>query len=313
MDRLKLMETFVAVVQAGSYASAARKLGVTRALVSMRLHDLEAALSAKLLNRDNHRVSATPMGAEYYDTCLSVLSEIQSAEEKLRAGHATPKGPIKVLSSHTFGEQILSGVITDFCRLYPDISIQLTLADRQLLNTGFDLISGGYDLAVRTFPSGDSALIAQPLSEIERVLVASPAYLAEHGTPDEPSQLPQFSCLDASGLRRLRWEFEKDAKSFSVPVNIRIAATSSALIRRAALSSLGIARLSASVIKKDIQDGTLQHVLAKFPMPPARLYLICQRDRQRPLRVRLFIDFLKKTMKSTRSAERKFRELRVVK
>jgi DNA-binding transcriptional LysR family regulator len=310
MDRLKLMETFVAVVQAGSYASAARQLGVTRALVSIRLQDLEGALSVRLLNRDNHHVSTTPMGAEYYETCLSVLSEIQSAEEALRAGHATAKGPIKILSSHTFGEQVLSGIITEFCLAHPDVSIQLTLADRHVLNTGLDLISGGYDMAVRTIPPRDSALIAHPITDLQRILVASPAYLAEHGTPDEPRQLPQFSCLDASGLPRLRWDFEKDGKRMSVPVNGRLAATSSAIIRRATLAGLGIAKLSPTVIAKDVKDGTLQQVLAKYPMPFTTLYLIYQRDRQRPLRVRLFMDYIKKAFKNSRNGDRKLQERR---
>ena len=136
MDRLKLMETYAAVVKSGSYTRAARELGVTRAMVSKRIQDLEAALGAKLLNRNTHGLSVTGIGGDYYESALGLLADLRDIEERVQSKSAAPRGELKILSSKTFGETILGPIIAEFCRLYPTISVQVTLADRETASPG---------------------------------------------------------------------------------------------------------------------------------------------------------------------------------
>lgn len=302
MDRFKLMETYAAVVRSGSYASAARTLGVTRAMVSKRIQDLEDALTVKLLNRDTHRVSMTSTGADYYASCVAILREVHAAEEQLQERRGTVSGQLKILCSHTFGERILGPAITDFCLLNPAISIHLTLLDRQIANFGVNLISGGFDMAVRTLPMQDSSLIARPIARLPRVIVASPSYISMEGAPRTPAELAMRSCLEPSGTVHNRWEFKGPSGRIAVGVNGRITATSSTVIRRAALSGLGIARLGAYLVTEHLADGSLVQILESYAMPERTLYVVYQRDRQKPLRMRRFIDFLSQRMKQGPSA-----------
>lgn len=307
MDRFKLMETYAAVVCSGSYASAARTLGVTRAMVSKRIQDLEDALRVKLLNRDTHRVSMTSTGADYYTSCVAILAEVNTVEEQIQVCRRTATGQLKILCSRTFGERILGPIVTDFCLLNPGISVQLTLLDRQLPNLGIDLISGGFDMAVRTRPVESSALIARPIARLPRILVASPDYIAAEGMPSTPVELASRSCLKPSGMVSNRWEFDDLKGCLSIRVSGRLTATSSVVIRRAALSGLGIARLGAYLVTEHLADGSLVKVLESFLMPERVVYVVYQRDRQRPLRTRLFVKFFLERMKEDRNLSKALR------
>src|SRR3954470_11385606 len=150
MDRFTLMETFAAVAQAESFTAAARALGVTRALVSKRIQDLETGLGVKLLNRDTHRVSMTAGGEGYYASCRNLLAELRALEERVQARRNAPVGELRILCSKTFGERMLGPIVTDFCLAHPTVAIHLTIGDRALAPLGLDLMFGGFDLAIRT-------------------------------------------------------------------------------------------------------------------------------------------------------------------
>ena len=130
MDRLKLMETYTAVVKLGSYTRAAKELGVTRAMVSKRIQDLEGALAVKLLNRDTHRLSPTMTGLDYYENCVTLLAEMHALDERMQAKRAVLRGELKILSSKTFSETMLGPIVAEFCRVHPGISVHITLRDR---------------------------------------------------------------------------------------------------------------------------------------------------------------------------------------
>jgi DNA-binding transcriptional LysR family regulator len=294
MDRFKLMETYAAVVRAASYTGAAHELGVTRALVSKRIQDLEEALGVRLLNRDTHRVSMTASGADYHESCLALLAELSAVEERLQTRRSAPRGELKILSSKTFAERMLGPAVTDFCLLHPGISIHLTVADRE---QGIDLMSGGFDMAIRSLAVQDSTLIAKPIANLPRVLVASPAYLGAAGAPRTPADLTERNCLDPSGAAHHRWEFSSPSGRDTVRVSGTLSANSSAVIRHAAVKGLGIARLSAYLVAEHLADGALRRVLGTYAMPERKLYVVYQRDSRRPMRMRLFIDFLSRRMK----------------
>ncbi len=299
MDRLKLMETYAAVVKSGSYTRAARELGVTRAMVSKRIQDLEAALGAKLLNRNTHGLSVTGIGGDYYESALGLLADLRDIEERVQSKSAAPSGELKIVSSKTFGETILGPIIAEFCRLYPTISVQVTLADRETASHGMDLISGGFDIAVRTLPVRDSSLIARAITGLPRVLVAAPSYLETHVTPQRPADLTSHNCLDPSGAAQYSWDFR--GKDGARPQTVRVSgaprANSSFVIRDAALAGLGVAILREYLILDDIAAGALVPVLTDHVIDERTLYVIYQKDRRLPLRMRVFIDYLTKRVK----------------
>lgn len=297
MDRFRLMETYVTVVKLESYTRAAHELGVTRAMVSKRIQDLEGMLGAKLLNRNTHRLSVTPTGADYYDSCTAMLTELHALEERIQARRATPRGEIRILSTKTFGEMMLGPAVAGFCSLYPTITVHITLRDRDMAPNGMDLVSGGFDLAVRTLPVGDSSLIARPLIGLPRVLVASPHYLARCGVPRTPAQLAKHNCLDPSGSAHYTWEFAGPAGRASIPVSGSPRANSSAVIRQAAVKGLGIAMLSEYVVADHLHDGTLVRILEDHAIAERKLYVVYQKDRYQPMRIRIFINHLTACLK----------------
>jgi DNA-binding transcriptional LysR family regulator len=298
MDRLKLMETYTTVVKRGSYTRAAKDLGVTRAMVSKRIQDLEGALNVKLLNRNTHRLSPTPTGTDYYENCVSLLADMHALEERMQAKRAVPRGELKILSSKTFSETMLGPIVSEFCRLYPGISVHIALRDRDTTPHGMDLVTGGFDMAVRTLPARDSALIARPIVGLPRVLVASPDYLARSGTPRSPADLAKHSCLDPSGAAHSNWNFQGPKGPTSVRVSGTLRANSSIVVRHGALNGLGIAILRDYLIAENLSDGSLVRVLEDYAIDERTLYVVYQKDRYQPARVRLFIDYLTSRMKA---------------
>jgi DNA-binding transcriptional LysR family regulator len=298
MDRLKLMETYATVVRLGSYTRAAQELGVTRAMVSKRIQDLEAGLSVKLLNRNTHRLSPTMAGADYYENCVTLLTEMNALEERMQAKRKVPRGEISILSSKTFSETMLGPIVADFCRGHPGISVRIALRDRDATPQGMDVITGGFDLAIRTLPGRDSALVARPIVGLPRVLVAAPEYLAQNGTPRAPADLARHSCLDPSGASHSNWNFRGPKGRAAVRISGTVRANSSVVVRQAALAGLGIALLREYLVMDDIAQGTLVRVLDDHAIDERTLYVVYQKDRFQPARVRLFIDYFTARMKA---------------
>lgn len=298
MDRLKLMETYATVVKLGSYTRAAKELGVTRAMVSKRIQDLEAALNVKLLNRNTHRLSPTMTGTDYYENCVSLLADMHALEERMQAKRAVPRGEIKILSSKTFSETMLGPIVAEFCRLHPGISVHVALRDRDTAPQGMDVVTGGFDLAIRTLPGRDSALVARPIVGLPRVLVAAPDYLAQHGTPRTPADLARHSCLDPSGAAHSTWSFQGPKGRSVMRISGTLRANSSIVVRHAALSGLGIAILREYLVADSLNDGTLVRVLEDHAIDERTLYVVYQKDRYQPARVRLFIDYFTGRMKA---------------
>lgn len=295
MDRIRLMETYAAVVRHQSYTKAAREAGVTRALVSKRIKDLEVALKVKLLNRNTQRLSVTAAGADYYESCLSLLSELRAAEDRLLAKRTAARGEIKILCSKTFGETTLAPIVADFCYDYPEISILVTLKDMGPDEN--DLISRGFDMSIRTQPVEDTTLVARPVIGLPRVLVAAPAYLEQHGSPRSPRDLVHHNCLYPNGAPNYNWELRTPERRTTVRVSGSLRANSSIVVRHAALRGLGIAMLSKYLVAEDLRRGDLVAVLPRYATNERMLYVIYQKDHYRPQRMKIFIDYLASRLK----------------
>ncbi len=304
MDRFRLMETFAAVVQAGSYTRAATALGVTVAMVSKRVQDLESDLGVRLLNRNTHGLSLTDHGADYHETCLGLIGEMKALEERMQLRRRAPQGDLRILTTRTFSDTLLAPIITAFCTRYPEVSVQLVQMDRAMAPHASDLVSGGYDLAVRTLRIRESSLVARPLIALAQRLVASPAYLATHGAPRSPMALGDHNCLDpASASAAFNWDLQGPGGKQTVRVSGTPRTNSTILVCRAALDGLGIALLREDLVADALADGRLVPVLPSYTIKPKKFYLLYQKDRQPPLRMKLFIEFLLGEMRQLAKAK----------
>lgn len=290
MDRFKLMETFTVVMKLGSYTSAAKELGVTRAMVSKRLQDLEARLGLKLLNRNTRRLSPTGAGQDYFEDCVGILESIRSAEERLIGKRTGASGKLKILCSKTFGEQLLTTIIADFCAKYPSISVQVALADMRPDSN--EIVAQGFDLAIRTLPVRDSQVVARAIASLPRVLVASPRYLEHAAALHSPEQLTAHNCLDPRGSLNFTWAFSGPEGPRTIRLSGSPAANSSTMIRQAALKGLGVAMMRRYLVQENLADGSLWAVLEDFTVDDDKLYVVYQKDRYQPARMKLFIDYL---------------------
>jgi DNA-binding transcriptional LysR family regulator len=292
MDRFKLMETYAAVVRSGSYTRAASELGVTRAMVSRRIQELESTLGARLLNRNTHGVAVTGVGADYFESCATLLSDLRTIEERTRANISAPRGELRILATKTFGEMVLAPLVAEFCALYPDIDVHITLGEGSI-----DPFAGNFDLAIRTLPVRDSSLVARAIVSLPRILVASPEYLTRHGTPTDPADLTRHNCLDPSGAPHSTWDFRGPTGRKAIRVSGTPHANTSTIVRHAALKGLGIAILREYLVFDDLRSGTLVRLLGGYELDKRALYVVRPKDRHPPARMRLFIDFLSDRMK----------------
>lgn len=304
MDRFRLMETFAAVVQAGSYTRAAMALGVTVAMVSKRVQDLESDLGVRLLNRNTHGLSLTDHGTDYHDTCVSLLNEMKALEDRMQLRRRAPQGDLRILTTRTFSDTLLVPVVTAFCARYPEVSVQMVQMDRAMAPHASDLVSGGYDLAVRTLRIRESSLVARPLIALAQRLVASPAYLAMHGAPRSPVALADHNCLDpASASAVFNWDVQGSGGKQTVRVSGTPRTNSTVLVCRAALDGLGIALLREDLVAEALSNGRLVTVLPGYTIKPKKFYVLYQKDRQPPLRMKLFIEFLLDEMRQLAKAK----------
>ncbi len=292
MDRFKLMETFIVVVREGSYTRAARKLEVTRAMVSKRIQELEAMLGIGLMHRDTHGIKITGIGAEYYESCVKLLAQLSANEERARNEVITPRGDLKILAPKTFGDVVLAPLIAGFCLRYPEISLQFTLADRHL-----EPDTSAYDFVLGSLPSRDSALMARAIVSLPRILVASPGYIDMHGLPQAPADLTDHNCLDPSGSGRNTWEFRAKSGRKRVHVSGTLRTNTSAVVHHAALRGVGIAILRQYLVAEDIKRGRLKQILSKFELDKRALYALYPKDHHMPMRMQVFLDYLDETFK----------------
>lgn len=288
MDKLEAMSAFAKVVALGSYAEAGRALGLTRSAVSKAVMELEQILGARLLDRTTRRVSPTEAGLSYYERCLDILSRIEETELQVSRLHDEPRGVLRINAPMSFGMLYLGDAIAAFMAAYPDLSVEMTLNDRFI-----DPVEEGVDVTIRIAALADSSLIARKLAPARRVLVASPAYLAAHGTPETPDDLAQHRWLGygASGLQR--WSYTKgDGSTGTVPLKTALNANNGHILRDAALAGQGITELPTFLVGCDLAAGKLALVLPSFQRPELGIYARYTPNRYLAAKTRVFIDFL---------------------
>ncbi len=289
MDRLTEMEAFIMVVDAGGFTEAARRLGVSKSAISKHVSALEGRLGARLLNRTTRRVSPTEIGLAYYDRAGRVLAEAEEADAMAAAMQGAPRGRLRVSAPLTFGQRYLAPAVAAFLKTYPDVSVHLEMDDKFV-----DLVSGNFDLAVRIGDLPDSSLIAKKLGEASRHVVASPAYLAEHGEPTSIEQLQSHELLHYSNLSWGNyWRLKgPGGDERQIRAGGRLSANNGDALLEAAAEGLGIAMQPAFICAASIRSGRVKDIMTGLNLGPVGIYAVFPPGQYPAPKVRAFIDFM---------------------
>jgi len=298
MDKLRSMEIFVAVVDAGSFTAAAERFDMSPVMVGKHIRHLEERLGARLLARTTRRQSLTEIGLQYAERCRAILADIDAAETGAEAMRTTPRGTLKITSATSFGTQCLAPAMADYLALYPDVSVDLQLNDRFV-----DLVEDGFDAAVRIGALDDSSLIARPLMPYTMILAASPAYLKRAGVPRTPEDLHKHECIDyAHWNRRVSWKLQtNDGNEMELPAS-RFRSNNGQALRMAALRGYGIIMQAELLIGEDVAAGRLVPLLQAYLPPPRPVHLVYPRDRRPTPKFTTFVDFMLERFATTESA-----------
>ncbi len=285
---LNLMAVFARVVEAGSFAEAARRLATSRSAVSKAVAKLEKTLGARLLNRTTRHLSLTEIGSSFADHCTRMLEEAEQAERLVASLNTEPRGVLRLSASVAFGTLHVAPALAKFLPLYPELAIDLTITDRWV-----NLAEEGYDLAIRVTNDPPSNWVARKLAPVGRKLCATPEYFKRHGVPQSPADLVMHNCLDytRSGDHG-HWRFTGLEGDISVPVTGPLHVDDDEALSQAVLGGLGLGLLPTFIIGKDLQHGRLQAVLSEYIKVDRHVYAMYLPTRHLPSKVRVFIDFL---------------------
>jgi len=286
---LNRMQSFVAVVDAGSLTRAAQTLGLTKAMVSLHLKQLEAELGCTLLVRTTRTLVLTGVGERFYTDCVRLLGDAQRAVENARSDHARLTGELRVSSTLEYGVHMVLPALAAFAKLHPDLGIDFSGS------TGLaNLVAERFDLAIRLGQLSDSRYRATSLGQFDIVLVATPTYIEEHGLPRTPADLQRLRWVVLSGFDQRVKLSKRDgsAPPFPVPFRSSIQADSALAKLQLLLADLGIGILPEWVVRKDLQRGRLVRLLPDYDMAKQGVFAVFPNTQHIPAKVRQFIDFL---------------------
>lgn len=288
MPRLEPDRLFTAVMETGSLAAAARRLGLSSGQASKLLAKLEADLGVRLLNRSTRALSPTEVGQAYYDRIRAILDDLDALDAQVQDRATTPRGRLKLTAPLTFGTLRLVPALNDFARLYPEIDLDVSFTDRMV-----NLVDEGFDAAIRAGRVADSTLIARKLCDMHTIVVASPAYLAKHGEPTHPSDLTQHACIIDTNFRDpLIWRFRDGAATLSVPLHGRLHFSNAEACLQAAEAGLGIAHLPDFVAGPSLAAGRTRALLSDYTEAPGGIFALYSPGRHLAAKVRVLVDFL---------------------
>ncbi|MFO0690067.1 MAG: LysR family transcriptional regulator [Myxococcota bacterium] len=298
------MQTFVRVVEAGSFSAVAREMGSTQGAVSKQVAGLEKALGHRLLSRTTRALALTPEGLRYFEQVRRIVAEVAEAESTLRTGEAQLSGWLRVAASVAFGRLKLFPILQSFLDAHPDVRIDVKLSD------GFvDLVEHGIDVAIRIGQLADSTLIARRIGNSNRLLVAHRDYLRKPPKgvcpPMAPDDLTSHQCIVYTSVPHANeWTFKAGPRS-AVPIgtmcSVRVAGSiqtnSSEVIRAAVLSGMGIGYSPSWLFEKELASGELEILLPEWTAPPVPIHLVSPVGRSRSTKVKAFSDHVVSQLK----------------
>jgi DNA-binding transcriptional LysR family regulator len=281
---------FVMVVEAGSFSKVAEQLSLTNSVVSKRIARLEQALNTQLLYRTTRKLSLTDAGATFYGKARLAKLAVQEAQDAITGYSEDVRGTIKLTMPVVSARLVLSEALANFCHDYPNVNVEVSID-----NNFVDIIEQGYDLAIRTAHLEDSSLIARRLIDSDWVVCASTTYLENAGTPINPRELSEHSCLiyQYEGAGSGQWVFKDQSQEYTVKVNGRFRSNNLNSLRQAALSDLGIAYLPKALIHEDLINGSLVSVLGGLTGKDLGIYAVYPRTRQPDKKLKLLVEYFR--------------------
>lgn len=297
IDRSGELAAFVLSVSGGGFSAAARQLGVTPSAVAKTVSRLENRLGVKLLHRTTRRLHLTGEGDHFFRRAQHILAQIEEAELEVASAALAPRGHLRLYSGSAMGLHHLTPVLPEFCRRYPDVSLEITINERSIALARVD-IDEGADLLLRAGAvdrlAADGSLVARKLCDVERTICASPAYVAAHGAPQLPEDLAQHECLRLIDYPELAsWPFRTVDGVRSVQVSGRHTANNAETLLQMALAGLGIVRLVDPMVSEPLARGELVALLQdSHHMDPVPMQIVMPRDKHRLPKVRVMVDFL---------------------
>jgi DNA-binding transcriptional LysR family regulator len=289
LDHFRQISTFVEVIARGSLSAAARAEGIAPAMIGRRLDALEARLGVKLLQRTTRKLALTDEGAVFLEDCQRILAELEEAEAAVSERSARATGHLVVSAPAGFGRQHVAPLVPSFLAEHREVSVNLNLSDRVV-----DVIGEGVDIAIRIASLTDSNLVGVKLADNHRVVVATPGYLKRHGTPQTLDDLARHNCLAISSQGSQRgWTFRDHGKIVTVKVSGNMVCNDGAVLHDWAMAGRGLAWRSMWEVSSEIEAGLLVPVLEQFAAQGNDIYAVFAQRRHLPLRIRVFVDFLR--------------------
>lgn len=284
MDRLDAMRIFLTVAETSGFAEAARQLRLSPPSVTRAIAALEERLGTSLFQRSTRHVRLTQAGQRFLMDARRILADLDEAEASAAGTHGVPRGELSITASQMFGSLYVAPVVQDFLTLHPAVTARLLLLDRVT-----NLIDEGFDIAVRIAHLQDSSLRAIRVGAVRRVIVASPAYLAQQGEPRTPDDLLQYDAIAfSSSAAADQWTFRDNMR---VAPPARFTVNSSDVAIRAAMAGRGVTRVLSYMVAPALASGQLKILLADYELPPTPVQLVHAEGRRANAKLRAFIDF----------------------
>jgi|ERR1700679_3799628 LysR family transcriptional regulator, regulator for bpeEF and oprC len=282
IDRLTLWQTYVRVIETGSFSAVARELGTTQPRVSKQIAALESQLGVRLIRRSTRKLSMTEEGERLYGEARRIVQEVSEVESQLK-GAGQPQGILRIACPPGFARLKLLPLAAAFIHQYPQLTLEFSVHDRFV-----DLVEGGIDVAIRIGEVADTGLHAKRIGTARRNCVASPSYLKEHGTPQTPADLRSHSCIQYTLLATgTTWPF----KGMPVKVSGRVRGNSPEVVTTMVLSGLGIAMAPDFLFADALATGQLREILDTWPVPDLPIHALYLARRYVPARIRLFVEY----------------------
>ncbi len=289
MDKLREMEAFVRIVEAGSLTAAADAMALSAPSMVRLLAGLEQRVGVRLLNRTTRRLALTAEGRDFHLRCQRILAEIGEAEAALGQPGGRARGPLRVTAPALFGRMHLMPLAATFTLQHPEVNIEALLFDRVV-----DMVEEGVDLGVRIAHLPDSSLIAHPVGEVRRLWCASPGYLARAGEPRHPAELARHACLRFTVVTpRAEWQYLDNGIRSEVLVSGPLSSNQAGPLIDACVDGVGIGMFLSYQVATLIAEGRLKPILTAFCLPPVPVNVVYPQARLLPVRTRLFVEWLR--------------------
>ena len=295
MDRIDLFRTFARVVECASFTRAADTLGMPRSSVSAAVIELEARVGARLLHRTTRKVSPTQDGAAFYERCLRLIADVEETEGLFRQTSVGPTGKLRVDVPGRIGRLIIAPALPEFLDRHPQLDIELRVTDRSV-----NLVEESVDCVLRVGPLSDSGLIARKIGDLPLINVASPAYLAQHGTPDAPDDLGVHLAVNYASPSTGRvedWEWVENGEVHMMPVRGRVTVNSAEAYIACCLAGLGLIQIPAYDVKRHIDAGELVEVMPDYRAEPMPMTLLYPHRQHLSRRLQVFADWLEQLLR----------------